>query len=65
MPEQIKAGDVVCLKSGGPDMTVNKIEGTSALCDWFDGGGNAQHRTFPVSSLELVGTGGSAEPDDT
>jgi uncharacterized protein YodC (DUF2158 family) len=33
-------GDVVCLKSGGPDMTVESVEtdptsGTSVTCIWF------------------------------
>ena len=34
-----KVGDVVCLKSGGPDMTVERIETTAAdasvICVWF------------------------------
>jgi uncharacterized protein YodC (DUF2158 family) len=35
-----KPGDVVCLKSGGPDMTVELVEtsshsGTVVTCIWF------------------------------
>lgn len=35
--EQIHAGDVVMLKSGGPPMTVRWVEEKEAFCDWFDG----------------------------
>ena len=34
-----KVGDVVCLRSGGPDMTVERIEAAagdvSVVCVWF------------------------------
>lgn len=64
MAGQIKAGDVVRLKSGGPDMTVEKVEGTSAVCDWFDASGNPQRRHFAVASLEFPQKLSFAEPDD-
>ena len=53
---QFKAGDVVCLKSGGPDMTIESIqieEGDqtiSASCVWFDGRA-IQRTTLPLSTL--------------
>jgi uncharacterized protein YodC (DUF2158 family) len=41
MSEEIKAGDVVQLKSGGPVMTVASVGDymgePSAWCEWFDG----------------------------
>jgi len=44
MDEGIKVGDVVIVKSGGPEMTVAKVSNYSnrgiakgALCIWFDG----------------------------
>jgi uncharacterized protein YodC (DUF2158 family) len=38
MAEQLKPGDVVKLKSGGPLMTVKKREGDGRVwCEWFDG----------------------------
>jgi uncharacterized protein YodC (DUF2158 family) len=36
--QQLKAGDVVQLKSGGPEMTISKIinaSGPLVVCDWF------------------------------
>lgn len=46
----ISVGDVVHLKSGGPDMTVESIEGGEADCVWFDGAKQIRS-TFEVSSL--------------
>jgi uncharacterized protein YodC (DUF2158 family) len=61
MPDEIKVGDVVQLKSGGPDMTVNQIDklGTmsgegplSAWCCWFDNNREEKKGTFPLTSLK-------------
>lgn len=53
-------GDVVRLKSGSPNMTVEQQAETEILgetrvwCLWFDGA--KQHsETFPPAALELVG----------
>ncbi|WP_291869565.1 DUF2158 domain-containing protein [Maribacter sp.] len=35
--EEIKLGDVVILKAGGPSMTVYQINGNDIGCKWFDG----------------------------
>ncbi|MCY4319004.1 MAG: DUF2158 domain-containing protein [Alphaproteobacteria bacterium] len=36
MEPQIKPGDVVRLKSGGPEMTISKIDDNKiAYCTWF------------------------------
>lgn len=59
MPDEIKVGDVVKLKSGGPDMTVEEIAksgmtGTGPLaawCAWFDSKGEEKKGTFPLTSL--------------
>jgi uncharacterized protein YodC (DUF2158 family) len=29
-------GDVVKLKSGGPEMTIDELSGTQAHCTWFE-----------------------------
>jgi uncharacterized protein YodC (DUF2158 family) len=55
---QIKLGDVVQLKSGGPRMTVAEVGTTaggvpSAWCDWFEGN-KPLKSTFPIQSLERV-----------
>ncbi len=34
---EFKIGDVVCLKSGGPKMTVTDIDSDVILCVWFNG----------------------------
>jgi uncharacterized protein YodC (DUF2158 family) len=51
---EIKPGDVVQLKSGGPPMTVTSITsdeyGTSAWCMWFDGK-KQDGASFPVHAL--------------
>ncbi len=57
MSDQIKAGVVVQLKSGGPHMTVDKLRQwqgqTEADCDWFEG--TKQHSgSFPLTSLKVV-----------
>jgi len=51
-----QAGDVVCLKSGGPDMTIEAVEANQALgvatviCVWFVE--KTLYRTsLPVSAL--------------
>jgi len=48
-------GDTVQLKSGGPVMTIARLEpmngGTLAICDWFEGP-KQQRGSFPVASLQ-------------
>jgi uncharacterized protein YodC (DUF2158 family) len=60
MPEGIDVGDIVELKSGGPDMTVNSIGHTSmsgqgplsAWCSWFDAKAEEKKGVFPLTSLK-------------
>lgn len=59
MAEEIKVGDIVWLKSGGPQMTVDEIghyEFTgggplSAKCSWFDSKNERKKDVFPLTSL--------------
>jgi uncharacterized protein YodC (DUF2158 family) len=53
---EIKPGNVVQLKSGGPRMTVSAVyrnsDGVpSAYCAWLDGK-KAQQNSFPITSLK-------------
>lgn len=60
MPEGIEVGDIVELKSGGPDMTVNSIGHTgmssqgplSAWCSWFVAKTEEKKGVFPLTSLK-------------
>jgi uncharacterized protein YodC (DUF2158 family) len=51
--EKFKKGDVVRLKSGGPDMTVQDLNESEVTCVWFMGEVKQQD-DFDVDTLELV-----------
>jgi uncharacterized protein YodC (DUF2158 family) len=55
--QQFKIGDIVQLRSGGPNMTVEDIEpipGKNLIdCQWF-AGGKLNHGRFPPESLTKV-----------
>lgn len=60
---ELHVGDVVKLKSGGPDMTVMEYPvkiahgenvTSHAICQWFDEDGKKSQGTFIVESLEKV-----------
>jgi uncharacterized protein YodC (DUF2158 family) len=52
MPE-INVGDVVQLRSGGPEMTVLELpEGGSVYCAWFVGG-EPKSYSFKAESIEV------------
>lgn len=52
-----KPGDVVTLKSGGPDMTVTRVEHeagqTLVFCAWFTGN-KSEAGYWPAESLKLA-----------
>jgi uncharacterized protein YodC (DUF2158 family) len=54
---EIKTGNVVQLKSGGPNMTVDSVENdngtTVAACSWFLNN-QKENGQFPVATLKLV-----------
>lgn len=61
--EEIKVGDIVMLKSGGPKMTVGNVdqygyeETLSANCDWFvmeKAPWKKENGTFPLTSLKKL-----------
>lgn len=55
MLEEIKKGELVVLKSGGPTMTVTSVGDhwgeQTAWCSWFDGK-KPENATFPVVALK-------------
>jgi uncharacterized protein YodC (DUF2158 family) len=51
--QQLQAGDVVRLKSGGVNMTVEEVEGAYVNCVWFDGK-RPERGTFPIVTVEKV-----------
>lgn len=60
---ELHVGDVVRLKSGGPEMTViehplkiahGENVASYAICQWFDEDGKKSQGTFIVESLEKV-----------
>ena len=66
--EKIEIGDVVKLKSGGPELTVTnvgKLWETSdvlhAWCAWFSDDGKNHEGTFPCASLEKINVTGEGE----
>jgi uncharacterized protein YodC (DUF2158 family) len=59
--QEIKAGSVVQLKSGGPHMTVDQVGDdygtTKAWCDWFvqdKPPWKKENGVFPLTSLKLI-----------
>lgn len=51
-----KIGDIVKLKSGGPDMTIHRLpidKDSFYHCQWF-AGKKLEHGSFPENSLEKV-----------
>lgn len=49
----MKVGDIVYLVSGGPSMTVNKVDGENVVTQWFVGVGY-QSMTFPMAALTVT-----------
>lgn len=57
MSDDLKVGDVVTLKSGGPKMTVSDKEGDDFFCIWFDGD-QKKRDVFPKDTIKIF-----KEPD--
>ena len=58
--EDFNVGDVVRLKSGGPNMTVDNASSTRLICAWFDAANAYQSHGFDQGALEKVP---SKDPD--
>jgi uncharacterized protein YodC (DUF2158 family) len=61
---ELKAGDVVMLKSGGQPLTVAEVKETEALCLWMGMEGDLFRETLPLAALERVDEDPDEEEDD-
>ncbi|MBR0711930.1 YodC family protein [Bradyrhizobium liaoningense] len=50
----LKAGDVVMLKSGGQPLTVAEVKADEALCLWMGMEGDLFRETLPLAALVQV-----------
>ena len=48
----LRSGNLVRLRSGGPLMTVVRIEGDQANCVWTDWDGQFESGSFPIDVLQ-------------
>ena len=49
---ELKAGDVVMLKSGGQPLTVAEVKGDDVICLWMGVEGDLFRETLPLAVLE-------------
>ena len=61
MAQTFKVNDRVQLNSGGPCMTIERIEGGEATCVWF-AGQKVQRETFAVGNLTEYAPPGIVPP---
>jgi uncharacterized protein YodC (DUF2158 family) len=55
-------GDLVRVLSGGPLMTVTKIQGDQVNCSWTDWNGDLKSETFPIAVLSVPVTIPAPDP---
>ena len=61
---ELKAGDVVMLKSGGQPLTVAEIKEEEVLCVWMGMEGDLFRETLPLAALVQVEEEDEEEEDD-
>lgn len=49
---ELKAGDIVMLKSGGQPLTVAEVKGDDVVCLWMGVEGDLFRETLPLAVLE-------------
>ena len=60
----LKAGDIVMLKSGGQPMTVAEVKEDEVLCLWMGMEGDLYREELPLAVLEQVEVDEDEEEDD-
>jgi uncharacterized protein YodC (DUF2158 family) len=61
---ELKAGDVVMLKSGGHPMTVVEVKEDEALCLWMGMEGDLYREELPLAVLERAEEEDDEEDDE-
>jgi uncharacterized protein YodC (DUF2158 family) len=61
---ELKAGDVVMLKSGGQPLTVVEVNQDDVLCLWMGMEGNLYRETLPLAALDRAVEEDDEEEDD-
>jgi len=61
---ELKAGDVVMLKSGGQPLTVAEVKDDDVLCLWMGMEGDLFRETLPLATLVQVEEDPDEEEDD-
>lgn len=61
---ELKAGDVVMLKSGGQPLTVAEVKEEEVLCLWMGMEGDLFRETLPLATLVQVEEEEDEEEDD-
>jgi uncharacterized protein YodC (DUF2158 family) len=61
---ELKAGDVVMLKSGGQPLTVAEVKQEEVLCLWMGMEGDLFRETLPLAVLDRVEIEDDEEEDD-
>ena len=60
----LKAGDIVMLKSGGQPMTVADVKEDEVLCVWMGMEGDLYREELPLAVLEQVAEEEDEDEDD-
>ncbi|MCK1741437.1 DUF2158 domain-containing protein [Bradyrhizobium sp. 139] len=61
---ELKAGDIVMLKSGGQPLTVADVKGDDVLCLWMGVEGDLFRETLPLATLERLDELDDEDEDD-
>jgi uncharacterized protein YodC (DUF2158 family) len=61
---ELKAGDIVMLKSGGQPLTVAEVKGDDVLCLWMGMEGDLFRETLPLVTLIQVEEDHDEDEDD-
>lgn len=61
---ELKAGDIVMLKSGGQPLTVADVKGSDVICLWMGAEGDLFRETLPLAVLERLEEVDEDEEDD-